>query len=183
MGGNHTESTIVHVCGPEGKVNSKATVTEDGNIPSPVEERRTHDSSWKDDLYGPVRRPLLSAYNGADLVGRRIEVGVDSGGVHLPLLKVSGFSKFPPGLCLVVDTKGKKQTVKNSVGQWDQTRDLRSAQHVLEELVILDLHRQVVLRNGSGTRSVRAKRVPNLDSDVVRLSDNANMRTDTGIRY
>jgi len=55
MGGNHTEPTIVHVCGPEREVNSKATVTEDSNIPSPVEERRTHDSSWEDDLYEPVR--------------------------------------------------------------------------------------------------------------------------------
>jgi hypothetical protein len=27
----------------------------DSNVPSPVEERRTHDSSWEDDLYEPVR--------------------------------------------------------------------------------------------------------------------------------
>ena len=55
MGSNHTECTVVHVRGPEGEVNPKAKITDDSNIPGPVEERRTHYSSWEDDLYEPVR--------------------------------------------------------------------------------------------------------------------------------
>lgn len=55
MGGDHAERTIVHIRGPGGGVNFKEIVTEDNNVPSPAEERRTHDSSWEDDLYEPVR--------------------------------------------------------------------------------------------------------------------------------
>ena len=39
------------------------------------------------------------------LIGRRAEVCVDHGGVHLPLLEISGLSKFLPGLDLVIHTE------------------------------------------------------------------------------
>lgn len=51
------------------------------------------------------------------LVGRRTEVRVDHGRVHLPLLKVSDLSEFPPGLDLVVHAEG---TVRKLAGWSDQ---------------------------------------------------------------
>ena len=163
-------------------MNFRETTTVDSDIPSPVEERRTHDSGWEDDLHDPVRSPdhrlIVSAY----LVGRGVEVSVDHGRIHLPLLKVSGFSEFLPGLNLVVDTRGKQQGVREYMGLCNQIRDPRSVQHVLKELVILDLQQRVVPRNRSGTGGVWAQRIPNLDSNVVRLiSRGVGIRTNTTV--
>ena len=55
------------------------------------------------------------------LVGRRTEVRVDHGRIHLPLLKVSDLSELPPGLNLVVHAEGKQQTVRKLVGWSDQS--------------------------------------------------------------
>ena len=98
----------------KGLVSEKTTG--DSDVPSPVEERRTHDSGWEDDLHDTLRslnhRHTVRAY----LVGRRVEVSVDHGRIHFPLLKVSGFSEFLPGLNLVINAKGKQQAVRKDTG-------------------------------------------------------------------
>ena len=76
----------------------------------------------------------------------------------------------------------KWRAVSNSVGRLDQTWDLRGAQHVLEEFVIIDLDQLVVPRDRSGTGGIWAKGVPNLDSDVIRLTqDKVKTRTDATV--
>ena len=97
-------------------MNFRGTTTDDSDIPSSVEERGTHDSGWEDDLHEPVRSLKLRLAVSTHLVGRRVEVSVDHGRIHLPLLKVSGFSEFLPGLDLVVDTIVKRQAVRKCVG-------------------------------------------------------------------
>jgi len=98
------------------RVNFHESTTDNSDIPSPVEERRTHDSGREDDLRDSFRslkhRLTVSAY----LVGRRVEVSVDHGRIHLPFLKVSGLSEFLPGLDLVIDTRGKQQAVRKYTG-------------------------------------------------------------------
>lgn len=77
------------------------------NEPGLAEEWRTHDSGWENDLYAPVRSLDSKLRTELYLIGRRIEVGVGHGRIHLPPQNVSGFFEFLPGLDLVTDTKGK----------------------------------------------------------------------------
>ena len=116
MSCNHTKRAVVHVRWPERGVSFRETAAGDSDVPSPVEERRTHDSGWEDDLYTAVRNPNCLLVTGVYLVCRRVEVRVDHRRVHLPLQKVPGLSEFLPSLDLVIDTKGKQRTVRKSMG-------------------------------------------------------------------